>query len=155
LGCTIPDSVTVVCTGKTMFVGGDGTALSDFVISGFGTTETIDLTSVSFVSGASADLVGDTLHIVDGATTIDLHLNELDLFDHEYFHLDSDGADGTKITDDTMPCYCPGTLILTDRGEVRVEQLAIGDLVVTMDGHHRPIKWIGRRSYAGRFALGQ
>ncbi|MGU3341645.1 Hint domain-containing protein [Methylobacterium mesophilicum] len=50
------------------------------------------------------------------------------------------------------PCYCTGTQILTDRGEVAVEALAIGDVVVTALGAHRPIRWIGNRSYIGRFA---
>src|SRR5258708_9094985 len=54
-----------------------------------------------------------------------------------------------------VACHCPGTLIDTARGEVPVEQLAIGDGVVTAFGALRPIKWIGRRSYGGRFIMGR
>ena len=53
------------------------------------------------------------------------------------------------------PCYCPGTLILTEAGETPVERLAIGDRVVTHGGALRPIRWIGRRAYSGRFLEGQ
>ena len=50
-----------------------------------------------------------------------------------------------------IACYARGTLILTTRGEMPVEVLAIGDTVVTAGGAHRAIRWLGRRSYAGRF----
>ena len=58
-------------------------------------------------------------------------------------------------TENTTPCYCPGTLILTSQGDVPVETLAIGDKVTTKSGDARAIKWIGRRSYGGRFVMGR
>jgi glycosyltransferase involved in cell wall biosynthesis len=57
-------------------------------------------------------------------------------------------------TEGDAPCYCLGTLIATVRGEIAVQELVIGDEVVTAAGKPRPIKWIGRRSYSGRLARG-
>jgi hypothetical protein len=52
-------------------------------------------------------------------------------------------------------CYCRGTLIGGEHGDVPVEALAIGDKVLTKSGALRPIKWIGWRSYGGRFVIGR
>jgi hypothetical protein len=44
-----------------------------------------------------------------------------------------------------VPCYVTGTRILTDRGEVAIEALAIGDTVLTASGESRRVRWLGSR----------
>jgi hypothetical protein len=54
--------------------------------------------------------------------------------------------------DENVACFCLGTLILTDKCEVRVEQLAIGDIVLTNDGRYAPVTWLGVKAVSTRFA---
>jgi hypothetical protein len=44
-------------------------------------------------------------------------------------------------------CFLAGTSIRTVAGEVRVEDLRIGDLVQTVDGAAKPVKWIGYHTF--------
>lgn len=44
-------------------------------------------------------------------------------------------------------CLLKGTRIATPTGEVSVEALAIGDLVTTVTGAARPVKWVGRQRF--------
>ena len=62
------------------------------------------------------------------------------------------GDIGVVQGSDAFPCFMPGTLIATPDGDRPVEELAIGDLVDTLDGGPRAIRWIGYRGYAGPFA---
>jgi Ca2+-binding RTX toxin-like protein len=47
--------------------------------------------------------------------------------------------------EEVIPCFTPGTMILTDRGDVAVEALSAGDLVMTRDNGLQPLRWIGQR----------
>ena len=43
----------------------------------------------------------------------------------------------------SIPCFTPGTLIATPRGETPVEELEAGDRVITRDNGIQEIRWIG------------
>lgn len=52
----------------------------------------------------------------------------------------------------TPLCFTAGTRIATPSGEVAVEMLKKGDLVLTVSGEAKPIRWLGRSDVSARFA---
>ena len=66
--------------------------------------------------------------------------------------------DGLTVTfseiEKFVVCFTRGTQILTDRGEVAIEDLEEGDCVQTMDSGLQPIRWIGssKRKARGNLA---
>ena len=58
----------------------------------------------------------------------------------------SNGNPATNFTETAVTCFVTGTQIRTMRGDVAVEHLAAGDLVVTASGETRAIRWIGHRT---------
>jgi glycosyltransferase involved in cell wall biosynthesis len=125
----------------------------------------ISNTIAAMVSGQTIDLLGQTVTATDLINTntlqisllnggsIDLTLDPLGSYAGDFFHFTQNASD-SFVTENTTPCYLAGTAIRTDRGEVPVETLAIGDRVITLDGSVKPIKWIGRRNYSGVIAAG-
>ncbi len=121
-------------------------------IAGMQAGATIALAGITDATGASI-LPGNTLEITRSVgPAIDLQLDPTQDFTGDLFHLASVG--GYAELTEAVPCYLEGTHIRTDRGEVSVERLGIGDRVMTLDGSAKPIKWIGRRSYAGAIPAG-
>jgi hypothetical protein len=57
----------------------------------------------------------------------------------------------TLVTTETI-CFMAGTMIRTPDGEVAVETLKRGDLVLTSDGLVQPVCWLGRQTGSTRFA---
>jgi hypothetical protein len=122
--------------------------------------DTIDITDmVTTATRATLNATDDVLsipYVNDGGGTLQLQLDPNGSYNDEIFHLSAASAPltGTVLTLQAT-CFCKGTLILTDRGEVPVEALRAGDLVVTRSGNRRPIRWIGRRTFSGIFAAGK
>jgi O-antigen biosynthesis protein len=118
-------------------------------LSNFGDGDYLDIQGLAYAPGdTEAELLGGgaELAVSNGAETIYFDLSGTT--QPAYYAYD-DGAGHVEVAD--APCYCPGTLILTDRGDVAVEELAIGDRLVTAGSGLKSIRWIGRRTYAARF----
>lgn len=59
-------------------------------------------------------------------------------------------AEGTVRYDDLIPCFTEGTRIATMSGEVAIEDIQVGDMVITRDGGLQPVRWIGSTTVPAR-----
>ncbi len=69
--------------------------------------------------------------------------------------LQSDGGftDGIITANSAIhPCFLAGTSIATPEGEIAVEDIVPGTLVLTRSGAARPVRWLGRSTVSTRFA---
>jgi len=67
----------------------------------------------------------------------------------------SDGHTGGTDTDSVqidVICFYPGTMVRTPEGEVAVETLKTGNLVMSSDGRELPVRWLGRQTVSMVFA---
>lgn len=55
------------------------------------------------------------------------------------------GSDGFSLKRNVVACFTPGTAIATARGERLVEELCIGDRIITRDNGTQQIRWIGSK----------
>jgi len=62
------------------------------------------------------------------------------------FDTERDSDTQSNQYSDFVACFAEGTLIETEDGYVRVEDLHEGSCVLTMDNGVQPIRWIGRRT---------
>ncbi|MCQ8277298.1 Hint domain-containing protein [Acetobacteraceae bacterium KSS8] len=67
-------------------------------------------------------------------------------------HVNAEYPDATRESDHDpsltlleLTCFLAGTLIRTPDGDVAVDALSVGDLVLTASGEARPLRWIGHR----------
>jgi len=160
------DDVLTGGAGADSIEGGDG---NDTISGGEGA----DI----LLGGADADVfldvgAGDTIDGGTGVTTgedfdtLDLRgLGRLRVVD-ETVDPDGDSTSGTveflgaddavtgslefREIENLIPCFTPGTVIATPRGEKLVEELQVGDRIITRDNGLQEIRWIGNRALGGQ-----
>jgi len=138
---TFGDYGTLILTPTTSF----GSVIDEF--------RSDDKIEIDGFSAKSATFNNGVYTLSDGTTAVSLNFGNDQTASDLSFYTDSSGD--TFVTTAEAPCYCPGTMIATDRGDIPVEDLVIGDQVLTLSGRMGAIKWIGRRDYSGRFILGR
>lgn len=81
----------------------------------------------------------------DGTLTVQAD-TDVDTFHFTYDVQSATGLiDTGMVTISTIPCFVAGTLIRTPSGDVPVESLKPGDLVITHDDGAQPLRWTGQR----------
>jgi hypothetical protein len=109
----------------------------DATINGFVFGDVIDLnaaaTGISYTSG-------DLKMQLMGGQTFDLAITGTYSFSDFIINTNS------SVTTIQLPCFAEGTRIATDHGDMRVEELSVGDLVrVMIEGPVQPVIWVGHR----------
>ncbi len=138
-GATL-DVQGIITGGETIAFGGAGGLLAlgtpgsiSGAVTGFVAADAIDLAGVD---PASVQYASGELDFVSGGTAAS-------------FALAVSGGAVSAVTDNnggalvSALCFCAGTRIMTPSGEVAVEALSVGDVVLTASGDVKPIVWIG------------
>jgi collagen type I/II/III/V/XI/XXIV/XXVII alpha len=100
----------------------------------FGTNTLDPVSSATASPNASTEV----LTVTDGGTYTHQPAGD---YTGDTSFVSKDSNSDTLIT--LAACFCNGTRILTDRGEIPVQRLAVGDRVLTADGTPRPVRGIG------------
>lgn len=114
------------------------------------------INGVAVTAGDSVTLAtGQVITLnADGTFTVDSD-SDFETVNFTYEVESSTGeVDTGFVTIATVPCFVAGTLIETETGQRRVEDLKPDDRVWTMDHGLQPLRWIGQRTVAavGKFA---
>jgi hypothetical protein len=140
--------------GNDTILGGIG---DDFIDGGAGSDQISGGSGNDTIQGATP---GDVTDGGSGDNTLDLSGLEFDTFEIvrnpdddttgtiNFFDPDGVGTGSASFSNigNIIPCFTPGTRIATPRGERAVEDLRVGDRVITRDNGLQEIRWIGHRA---------
>ena len=116
-------------------------------ISGFSGTDLIKIHSIG--TGDTLTWNGDKTITIKNAGT-----GQSETFTFDSTTTASQVRLSESATVDTLSviCFLAGTMIRTPEGEVAIETLKRGDLVLTTEGEARPVTWLGKQTVSSRFA---
>ena len=137
----------------------DGGIDEDLMTGGNDRDTFINITAGDTIDGSVG---GDDFDVIDltgaapagGSTVVtrtgpDLNGNGFDGF-ITFFDASGVEVGRTEFTEiEDIICFTPGTLIATPEGERLVEDLKVGDRVITRDNGIQALKWVGRRDLTG------
>jgi Ca2+-binding RTX toxin-like protein len=144
IGSNFNDELTGNSGANTLY-GGAG----DDTLSGGNDNDWLDFGTGNelFVRDITRDSGNDTLIGGDGNDTLDLQTNWSFLSEEGGFSLYQDNDDTIYVQDwEQVVCFAEGTRIVTPNGEVLVENLRAGDMVLAMrDGQagFEALRWVG------------
>ena len=115
--------------GDTVDGGAGGDDFDQLDLSALGTPGT-DWRIVNTTTDSNGNGIDGTVEFLDGAGDV------------------TGGFDFFEI-EEVVPCFTPGTLVATPQGERLVEDLEVGDRVITRDNGIQEIRWVGRKDLTG------
>jgi hypothetical protein len=133
----------VLDAGATWSLSGLTAGFNGITISGFAATDGIDLTDLSGMTPQITTLDANNVLTADG-----LNITFAGAALGALFTLAPDALSGIDITSD-IPCFAAGTRILAATGEVLVEDICPGDVLITVRDNGpvtQKVVWTGRRA---------
>ena len=150
----VDDDIIRGNAGNDTITGGQGTD----ALSGGNDRDT-------FIIGNRTDGLGDVIDGNEGGNDFDtLDLRGSGPFTIVYAadnpengvvtYRDADGNPTGTLTftniENVIPCFTPGTMIATPKGEVAAEHLKAGDRIITRDNGIQEIRWVGQKALGWR-----
>ncbi len=132
--------------------GGDGDDLFHVVVTG-----EAGANNATIVGGEGGETLGDTLNFHGQTHWDDISYTNPDPGAGGGMSGSATLADGSVVTfseiENVIICFTAGTRIATEQGLRPIEDLRVGDMVVTRDHGLQPVRWAGRRSVPAQGAL--
>ncbi|MCX7565305.1 cadherin-like domain-containing protein [Sulfitobacter sp. F26169L] len=147
------DDVLLGGSGNDLFDGGEG---DDTMTGGADRDNFVNVNAGDLVDGSETGDDFDCLDLTGSAPeggSLNVTYDPDNVENGVVNYRDADGNDAGELVftniEKVIPCFTPGTLIATPKGERKVEDLKVGDRIITRDNGMQEIRWIGSRDMSG------